>query len=550
MGKVISMIGKVIGRRLLRLFRHRIVVMLTALFCIIVVATLWNMSRLSSELVQAQALQNAALSVQSMQQARTLYSSEVVNRLATHSDIQATHDYLSYKDAIPLPATFMLELSRQIRDNNPDMSVRLYSDYPFPWRQKEGGARDEFEVKALQRLRQTPHQPFSRVETYQGRQVLRYAEADIMQPSCVACHNTHPSSPKKDWAVGDVRGALEIIQPLDTFKPQSRQGLKSTFLMLGSLSLVGIVGLSVAIRSLQQRSQEVAIAKEKLEAVINAVPGSISWINANGIYMGVNRHFANTWQLAQEDFIGRMVGFLNGSGPFADFTQWFLESSHPSASQIIELHTQNQLRYYLIAVQKYQQGQAAVSVGIDVTEHKRAQEALRIAEENYRSIFENALEGIFQSSPQGQFIKANPALAQIYGYDSPAEMMETITNIGEQLYVDPEKRIEFKKLLEDQRSVKNFEYRCYCKDGSIIWTQIDARAVRDDQGNLLYYEGMVQDITSRKRNEDDLRRQLEELKIEIDQKKRETEVALLTESSYFQEVQQVVEDINLDEFWS
>jgi PAS domain S-box-containing protein len=186
----------------------------------------------------------------------------------------------------------------------------------------------------------------------------------------------------------------------------------------------------------------------------------------------------------------------------------------------------------------------------DITDRKQAEESLRIAEENYRSIFENALEGIFQSSPEGRFISANPALARMYGYDSPAEMMKSITNIGEQLYVDPEKRSEFRHLLEKQDAVKGFEYRCYCKDGSIIWIQIDARAVRDSSGNLLYYEGIVQDITERKRREDELRRQLEELKIEIDQKKREKEVAMLTESTYFQEVQQEIAEVNLDEFWS
>jgi hypothetical protein len=129
-------------------------------------------------------------------------------------------------------------------------------------------------------------------------------------------------------------------------------------------------------------------------------------------------------------------------------------------------------------------------------------------------------------------------------------MIESITDIGEQLYVDPEKRTEFRDLLDKQDTAIDFEYRCYCKDGSIIWVQIDARAVKDSRGNLLYYEGIVQDISDRKRREDELRRQLEELKIEIDQKKRQQEVAMLTESSYFQEVQKEMAEVNLDEFWS
>ena len=177
-------------------------------------------------------------------------------------------------------------------------------------------------------------------------------------------------------------------------------------------------------------------------------------------------------------------------------------------------------------------------------------EELRIAEESYRSIFENALEGIFQSSLQGRFINVNSALANIYGYESPTEMIESITNISEQIYVDPETRIKFQEILDKQGTAKNFEYQSYCKDRSIIWTQIDARVVKDINNNVIYYEGLVQDISDRKRRENELRRQLEELKIEIDHTKREKEVAMLTESSFFQEVQQEMAEVNLDEFWS
>ena len=186
----------------------------------------------------------------------------------------------------------------------------------------------------------------------------------------------------------------------------------------------------------------------------------------------------------------------------------------------------------------------------DISDRKRAEEALRITEENYRSIFENALEGIFQSSSQGYYLSVNPALAKIYGYDSPQEVIDSITDIGKQVYVDPEKRAEFRELMGDRGKVKEFEYRCYCKDGSIIWTQIDARVVRDDNGKILYYEGIVQDISDRKYREKELRKQLKELKIEIDQNKREKEVAMLTKSNYFQQVQQEIEEVDLDEFWS
>ncbi|MEM8720442.1 MAG: PAS domain S-box protein [Cyanobacteria bacterium P01_G01_bin.39] len=186
----------------------------------------------------------------------------------------------------------------------------------------------------------------------------------------------------------------------------------------------------------------------------------------------------------------------------------------------------------------------------DISDRKRAEEALRITEENYRSIFENALEGIFQSSPEGQFTRVNPAMAKIFGYDSPEEMLANFTNIAEQLHVDPENQDIFVQSMSEQDRVMNFEYRTYQKDGNIIWVQEDTRAVRDKYGTLLCYEGILQDVTERKQREAELRKQLQELKIEIDQNKRVKDVATLTQSSFFQEVQEEVAEVDLDEFWS
>jgi adenylate cyclase len=96
-------------------------------------------------------------------------------------------------------------------------------------------ARDDFEKTALNYLRKHPTESFVRLENFQGRPSLRYAEADIMKPSCVACHNTALDSPKRDWKVGDVRGVVEINRFLDSFINQTRAGLNSTFSNLGGL---------------------------------------------------------------------------------------------------------------------------------------------------------------------------------------------------------------------------------------------------------------------------------------------------------------------------
>jgi PAS domain S-box-containing protein len=141
-------------------------------------------------------------------------------------------------------------------------------------------------------------------------------------------------------------------------------------------------------------------------------------------------------------------------------------------------------------------------------ERKRAEEALRQAEEKYHGIFENAAEGIYQSTPEGRYLSANPALARMYGYESPQELLAAITDIGRQMYADPQRRELFRRLLEEQGELRGFESQMVRKDGSVIWTSDNVRAVRDAQGGLIY-EGFVEDITSRRRAEEAQRQSLE-----------------------------------------
>ena len=135
----------------------------------------------------------------------------------------------------------------------------------------------------------------------------------------------------------------------------------------------------------------------------------------------------------------------------------------------------------------------------------RSEARIREAEQKYRDIFENAVEGIFQTSPDGGFIIANPALARMLGYESPEELIRERRNVALQGYVDPKGRDEFQRLLETQDTVAGFEHQLYRKDRSKIWVSENARAVRDESGKLLYYEGTVEDITERKRAEEELR---------------------------------------------
>jgi PAS domain S-box-containing protein len=131
--------------------------------------------------------------------------------------------------------------------------------------------------------------------------------------------------------------------------------------------------------------------------------------------------------------------------------------------------------------------------------------SLQQAEKKYRSIFENASDGIYQTTPEGQYSSANLALARLYGYASPAELMAQIQNIPQQLYVDSGCRSLFTQEIEAKGQVMDFEAQVYRQDGSVIWISENARAVKNNQGDLLYYEGTVTDITRRKLAEDALR---------------------------------------------
>ncbi len=119
-----------------------------------------------------------------------------------------------------------------------------------------------------------------------------------------------------------------------------------------------------------------------------------------------------------------------------------------------------------------------VAVVRDITERRKAEESLRQAEEKYRSIFENAVYGIFQSTRHGRFITVNPAMARMLGYRSPEELTNSIQDIAQQLYVEPERRVEYAQLLGEEDVIQGFECQFFRKDGSKIWVSLSTRVVR------------------------------------------------------------------------
>lgn len=148
----------------------------------------------------------------------------------------------------------------------------------------------------------------------------------------------------------------------------------------------------------------------------------------------------------------------------------------------------------------------------DIHERERTERALRNAEANLRSIFENAAEGIYQSTPSGRFVIVNPALARMAGYGSPEEMVDAVADIRSDFYVEPGSRARFEESLASEDEVRGFESLVKRKDGGLIWVLENARAIRDEKGRVDHYEGIVQDVSERRRMAEKLDRTRQKLR--------------------------------------
>lgn len=307
--------------------------------------------------------------------------------------------------------------------------------------------------------------------------------------------------------------------------------------------------ISACLEKKRLREQQVLLLAQQLIAEATPIPVLISRLE-DGAIIYANTTASSTFGLPVKKLLDRHI---------QDF--YFNPIEHQALVQVLSRaesiqHRELQCKradgtpFWVTASLQpltFNQEATVLSALCDITDRKQAEEALRLSQEKYRSIFENALEGIYQSTPDGRFISVNPAMARIHGYESPTAMMEAVTEIDHQVYVDPNGRAEFRRLLEEQDEISGIEYQAYRQDGDIVWLSESARAVRDANGQLLYYEGILQDVTQRKLEEAALKRQLEELQIEIDQHQRSQQVAEIVQSEYFQQLQLEVENLQFED---
>lgn len=241
---------------------------LLIIFILMVSGILYYINDVHKNMIESNSLEFTRLYSEAISEFRTIYTKDVVSRLKDQ-DIKITHDFENYTNAIPLPATLSMKLGKRIAAHRNGALTKLYSPYPFPWRKDQGGLQDQFAKDAWKFLAENPDKSFYRFEEYNGKQVLRYATADVLRETCVGCHNNHSDTPKTGWKQGDVRGVLEVINPLDNILVSQNNEFTNLIIFLLVLSTIMISIIFLMIYNLRKQ-KNAALHASKAKSIFLA----------------------------------------------------------------------------------------------------------------------------------------------------------------------------------------------------------------------------------------------------------------------------------------
>ena len=279
----------------------------------------------------------------------------------------------------------------------------------------------------------------------------------------------------------------------------------------------GWIGIGADLTKRRLTEKALQFSEEKFSKAFHVTQVLMTIENEKSAFIDVNKAFEETFGIKRDDVIGHTASEL---AMFYD----------PADAQLVrkELQAKGYLKDFetrfrrkngemgivLLSNEKFFVGKDVYTLtsGLDITEIKQV-------EQKYRNIFNNSIEGIFQSTDDGHFLQVNPAMARIYGYDSPEDMLHSINDIGGQIYVNAEHRNEIRQRLASGERLVGYETLELRKDSSSFWASTTAQAIRDENGKILYYEGTVEDVTPRKQAE----AEREKLFLELERKNEELE---------------------------
>jgi PAS domain S-box-containing protein len=268
--------------------------------------------------------------------------------------------------------------------------------------------------------------------------------------------------------------------------------------------VTGIAGIGRDISDRKIAEAALREAHEQAEVFINAVPSILVGLDHDSHITRWNLTAARVFGLSRAEVSGKRLADCGVKwlrpGMSDEIRSWCSEAINRRCDSIpFEANGETRLLGLTITAVFMADRDSAelLVIGSDITEREKAGDALREAERKYRGIFDNAIFGIFQSTPGGRYLSVNLAMARILGYDSAEEMIATLSDISRQMYVDPKRRDEFVLLMDKLGIIQNFECEVFRKDGSRVWIASSARAIRQN-GVVVRYEGMSEDITEGK----------------------------------------------------
>ncbi len=269
--------------------------------------------------------------------------------------------------------------------------------------------------------------------------------------------------------------------------------------------------LNKEIRAREQMTVALEASRQRFQAIFNEAAIGIAQIDLNDRILDTNIALQTLLRYREEELQDKFLKILAHPDD-ADIDQWMNEKMLAGKYDTYRVGKRYICKNGAIvwtnqssSIVRDTTQPFIISMIEDITERKLAEEARWEAEKKYREIFENAIEGIFQCTPTGRYLSVNPAFVRMLGYESAEQIYNEITDIGQQVYVNPQRRIEFINLLNSHSNVQDFEYQARCRDGRVIWVNETVRVVRDNNGQIHYYEGIVEDVTERKQAEVKLR---------------------------------------------
>ena len=244
-----------------KFFIEHVYIVVVVLFVTAMALAMVNAKQAIDSVLVFSAKQNAVALSNALSTFREIYTKEVVSKLIG-SDFSISHNFQANDKSIPLPASMTILIGDKIGHSD-GSSASLYSPYPFPWRDT---TLDTFNQQAWDYLQTNPDGEFYQLIVEDEQQYIRYAKADTMKASCLGCHNSHPDTPKSDWKVGDVRGVLEIKQPIQSIVDQGTIEVSKSNILLLSAILMGLLAILLVTLTSRNKIKELREAGLELEA--------------------------------------------------------------------------------------------------------------------------------------------------------------------------------------------------------------------------------------------------------------------------------------------